>query len=61
MVVHYVGMTRALKCLLRLDFKEAFEYNNMIWIFCILIPIIVVDIIFILKNKYDMKKINIHK
>ena len=51
-VVLYVGMTRAVKSLLILDFKKAFEFNNMVWIFCILIPVIVIDIVIILKKKY---------
>ena len=44
-------MTRAVKSLLRLDFKSAFEFNSMVWIFCILIPVIVIDIIFILRRR----------
>lgn len=51
-VVLYVGMTRAVKSLLILDFKKAFEFNNMVWIFCIAIPIITIDIVMILKKKY---------
>ena len=50
-VVLYVGMTRAVKSLLILDFKKAFEFNNTVWIFCIVIPVIVIDIIFILKRR----------
>lgn len=46
------GMTRAVKSLLRLDFKSAFEFNSMVWIFCIAIPIIIIDIVMILKKKY---------
>ena len=45
------GMTRALKCLLVLDFKSAFEFNRMIWIFCILIPFIIIDIAMIIKRR----------
>ena len=45
------GMTRAVKSLLRFDFKSAFEFNSMIWVFCIVIPIIVVDILIILKRR----------
>ncbi len=37
------GMTRAVNSLLKLDFRKAFEYNNMVWIFYIIIPIIVID------------------
>ena len=44
-------MTRAVKSLLILDFKKAFEFNNTVWIFCIVIPVIVIDIIFILKRR----------
>ena len=51
-VVLYVGMTRAVKSLLILDFKKSFEFNNMVWIFCIAIPIITIDIVMILKKKY---------
>lgn len=46
------GMTRALKSLLILDFKSAFEFNNMVWIFCIAIPVIMIDIILIVKSKF---------
>ena len=42
------GMTRAVKSLLILDFTKAFEYNPKVWIFCIIIPLIVLDIIKIL-------------
>ena len=45
------GMTRAVKSLLRLDFKSAFEFNSMVWIFCIIIPVIATDIIFIFKRR----------
>ena len=45
------GMTRALKCLLVLDFKSAFEFNSMVWIFCILIPFIAIDIVMIIKRR----------
>ena len=45
-------MTRAAKSLLILDFKKAFEFNNMVWIFCIVIPVILIDIVMILKKKY---------
>ncbi len=45
------GMTRAVKSLLRLDFKSAFEFNSMVWIFCIIIPVIAIDIIFIFKRR----------
>ena len=34
------GMTRAVKNLLILDFTKAFEFNQNVWIFIILIPII---------------------
>lgn len=50
------GMTRAVKSLLRLDFKSAFEFNSMVWIFCILIPVIVMDIICIFKMRYKRYK-----
>lgn len=45
------GMTRAVKSLLILDFKKAFEFNNTVWIFCIVIPVIAIDIIFIFKRR----------
>ena len=45
------GMTRAVKSLLILDFKSAFEFNKMVWIFCITIPIIILDIVVILKRR----------
>lgn len=45
------GMTRAVKSLLRLDFKSAFEFNNMVWIFCAVIPVIITDVILMLKSK----------
>lgn len=45
------GMTRAVKSLLRLDFKSAFEFNDMVWIFCIVIPCILVDILTILNSR----------
>ena len=45
------GMTRALKRLLVLDFKSAFEFNRMIWILCILIPFIIIDIAMIIKRR----------
>ncbi len=44
------GMTRAVKSLLRIDFKSAFEFNMMVWIFCIMTPLIIVDIVVILKK-----------
>lgn len=50
------GMTRAVKCLLLFRFYEAFQYNSNVWIFCILIPIITIDVLGIcylkLKNLY---------
>ena len=49
------GMTRALKCLLVLDFKSAFEFNSMVWIFCILIPVIAIDIVIIIKRKSNKR------
>lgn len=42
------GMTRAVKSLLILNFTKAFEYNPQVWIFCIIIPLIVLDIIKVL-------------
>lgn len=45
------GMTRAIKSLLVLDFKSAFEFNNNVWIFCIIIPFIVIDIVIIIKRR----------
>ena len=54
------GMTRAVKSLLRLDFKSAFEFNKLVWVFCVVIPLIGVDILIILKrrckNKWKRKK-----
>ena len=50
------GMTRAVKSLLRLDFKSAFEFNKMVWIFCIVIPVIVIDVIIILYKKLKNKR-----
>lgn len=50
------GMTRAVKNLLRLDFKSAFEFNNMVWIFCVLIPVILIDVIIILYKKLKNKR-----
>lgn len=51
------GMTRAVKCLFLFHFYEAFQYNSNVWIFCILIPIIAIDILgicyFKLKNYYE--------
>lgn len=52
----FCGMTRAVKSLLRLDFKSAFEFNSMVWVFCILIPVIVIDIICIFKRRYRRYK-----
>lgn len=49
------GMTRAVKSLLRLDFKSAFEFNSMIWIFCMAIPCILVDISTILNSRIRKK------
>ncbi len=45
------GMTRAVKSLLRLDFKSAFEFNSLVWIFCVLIPFILVDIVIIFRRR----------
>lgn len=45
------GMTRAVKSLLVFDFKSAFEFNNMVWIFCIILPIFFIDIVIIVKHK----------
>ena len=42
--------TRAVKSLLILDFKKAFEFNNTVWIFCIVIPVIATDILFIFNS-----------
>lgn len=47
----FCGMTRAVKSLLVLDFKSAFQFNRNVWIFCILIPIIIIDILIILKRR----------
>ena len=44
-------MTRAVKSLLVLDFKSAFEFNSMVWIFFIILPIIFMDILIIIKHK----------
>lgn len=44
-------MTRAVKRMLVLDFKSAFEYNSMVWIFYIIIPVIVIDIGVIIKRR----------
>ena len=48
------GMTRAVKCLLTLRFEDAFNYNNLIWCFCIIIPLILIDIL-------CMAYLNLHK
>lgn len=53
------GMTRAVKSLLRLDFKSAFEFNSMIWIFCIVIPCILVDISATLISRLRRKALKI--
>lgn len=45
------GMTRALKNLLMFNFSKAFEYNSNIWIFCIIISLIIIDLINILFQK----------
>lgn len=50
------GMTRAVKNLLRLDFKSAFEFNSMVWIFCVLIPVILIDVIIILYKRLKNKR-----
>lgn len=44
------GMTRAVKSLLRLDFKSAFEFNSLVWIFCVVIPVAILDVIVFLKG-----------
>lgn len=46
------GMTRAVKCLLTLNLKKAFEYNKYVWVFCLIIPLIMLDIIFIFFNRF---------
>lgn len=51
------GMTRAVKCLLTLKFEDAFNYNKFVGGFCIIIPMIMVDSLYIIylglrKNKY---------
>ncbi len=51
------GMTRAVKNLLMFNFSKAFEYNNNIWIFCIIIPLIVMDLIAILFQKIKYNKL----
>lgn len=48
----FCGMTRAVKSLLKLDFKSAFEFNSMVWIFCVVIPVVVIDIVIILKERF---------
>ena len=45
------GMTRALKSLLILNFSKAFDYNSKVWIFCIIIPLIIFDIINIILKR----------
>jgi len=54
------GMTRAIKSLLILNFPKAFEYNPKAWIFCMIIPLIILNIIVILHKKILIKK-NIYK
>lgn len=49
------GMTRAIKSLMVLDFTAAFEFNNNVWIFCIFIPIVMIDIVYIIYVKYSKK------
>lgn len=39
------GMTRAVKCILMLNINKALEYNELSFIFCIIIPLIFIDII----------------
>lgn len=55
------GMTRAVKSLLVLDFKSAFEFNSMVWIFFIILPIIFMDILIIIKHKILSTKDKITK
>lgn len=50
------GMTRAVKSLLILNFERALEYNQAVWIFFIIIPLIVLDVINILYKKIIIKK-----
>lgn len=50
------GMTRAVKSLLILNFERALEYNQVVWIFFIIIPLIVLDVINILYKKIIIKK-----
>ena len=50
------GMTRAVKSLLICDFAKAFEYNSKVWIFCIIIPLILLDIINIICRRTLLKK-----
>lgn len=52
------GMTRAVKSLLILDFKSAFRFNHMVWIFCILIPLIMIDLLIIFRHKFIVNKNN---
>ncbi len=50
------GMTRAVKSLLIFQVVEAFDYNKNVWVFCILIPLILVDIIYILYSKFKKRE-----
>lgn len=50
------GMTRAVKSLLILDFKSAFEFNNMVWIIGIILLVILIDIICILRINLKLEK-----
>ena len=45
------GMTRAVKSLLKLNFSLALQYNKNVWIFFIILPLIVIDIFFIIRQK----------
>lgn len=45
------GMTRAVKSLLHLNFSLALQYNKNVWIFFIILPIITIDIFFIVRKR----------
>lgn len=50
------GMTRAIKSILLFDFKNAFLLNKYSWIFIVLIPVIIIDIINIMKKNFKLTK-----
>lgn len=52
----FCGMTRAIKSILLFRYKEAIEYNKYSIFFMIIIPVIIVDFIYIIVKRIKESK-----